>query len=105
MQPTAVAQFDVKGQRFRVTVTDPATIEILRKLERGEPAPSIPNGRIVRGPGNEPWRWRLEDVEMADVTIEVCDGEPRYVEEHLDEYLAIGRYCPWGARLVSLEVR
>jgi hypothetical protein len=103
--PSAVAHFDVSGERFQVVVSDAATIDVLRRLERGEPAPSIPNGRLVRGSGNEPWHWRLEDVQMADVTTEVCDGRPSYVEAHLDEFLAIGRYCPWTARLVSLEVR
>ena len=103
--PSAVAQFDVSGERFRVVVTDASTIAVLKRLQRGEVAPSIPNGRLVRGTGNEPWRWRLEDIEMADVATEVCDGTPSYVETHLDEFLAIGRYCPWAARLVSLELR
>src|SRR6266850_2477334 len=93
--PSAVAHFDVSGERFQVVVSDAATIDVLQRLARGEPAPSIPNGRLVRGSGNEPWHWRLEDVQMADATTEVCDGRPSYVEAHLDEFLAIGRYCPW----------
>jgi hypothetical protein len=41
---------------------------------------------------------------MADVTTEVCDGRPSYVEEHIDEYVTtVKRYCPWGARLVRLR--
>jgi len=72
--PSAVAHFDVSGERFQVVVSDAATIDVLRRLERGEPAPSIPNGRLVRGSGNEPWHWRLEDIQMADVTTELCDG-------------------------------
>jgi hypothetical protein len=103
--PTAVATFDVYGERFRATATDASTIDVLRRLVRGEEAPSIPNGRLLRGSGNEPWTWRLEGIQMADVAIEACDGRPSYVEAHLDEFLAIGRYCPWAARLVSFDLR
>lgn len=102
---TAVATFEVDGERFRATATDASTIDVLRRLLRREEAPSIPNGRLIRGSGNEPWTWRLEGIQMADVAIEACDGRPSYVEAHLDEFLAIGRYCPWAARLVSLELR
>ncbi len=43
---------------------------------------------------------------MAEVTIELCDGTPSYVEAHLDEWIEqVGRYCPWSARLVALEDR
>jgi hypothetical protein len=101
--PTSVvATFEVEGERFRVHVTNAQTISALQKLARGEAGPSIPNGRIVAGKGNEPWSWRLEDIELADVTMELCDGRPSYVEENLDEYLRIGRYCPWGARVISV---
>jgi hypothetical protein len=41
---------------------------------------------------------------MAEATIEVCDGLPSFVEEDLAEWLAsVGQYCPWSARLVSLD--
>lgn len=34
-----------------------------------------------------PWPWHIdsEDIAMAKVTIELCDGVPSYVEAHLDE--------------------
>ena len=99
---SVIATFEVEGERFRVHVTNADTIAALQKLARGESGPSIPNGRIVAGKGNEPWSWRLEDIELADVTMEVCDGRPSYVEENLDDYLRIGRYCPWSARVISV---
>ena len=105
-----LATFESQGQRFRVWVTNPSTIEQVLALQRGESRASIPNGRILRGPGqgdhNAPWSWHLDpqDVEMAEATIEVCDGAPQYVEDNLDEFVdTVGRYCPWGAKLVGVE--
>jgi hypothetical protein len=63
-----------------------------------------PNGPLQRGAGghNAPWSWHFIENEwvLAETSIEVCDATPRYVEEHLDEWLrTVGRYCPWTARL------
>jgi hypothetical protein len=105
-----LATFRTTNQTFKVFVTRPATIEALFALQRGQATASIPNGRILRGAGagshNAPYTWHLDptDVEMADATIELCDGTPSYVEAHLTEYVdVIGRYCPWGATLVALQ--
>ena len=105
-----LATFRTKNQTFKVFVTRPSTIDALYALQRGQATASIPNGRILRGAGagshNAPYTWHLDptDVEMADATIELCDGTPSYVEAHLTEYVdVIGRYCPWGATLVTLQ--
>lgn len=105
-----LATFRSVNQTFKVFVTAPATINALYALQRGDASASIPNGRILRGPGagshNAPWSWHLDpaDVQMADATMELCDGSPSYVEAHLTEYVeVIGRYCPWGATLVALQ--
>jgi hypothetical protein len=107
-----LATFDVTGEAFTVWVTNPATIEQLLALERGESTANIPNGRLLRGAGeadhNAPWSWHLdpEDIEMAEITIELCDGAPSYVEDNVAEFADnIGRYCPWSAQLVALEDR
>ncbi|MBM3939491.1 MAG: hypothetical protein FJ318_01080 [SAR202 cluster bacterium] len=63
-------------------------------------------GRCGAGDHNTPYDWHLdpEETEIADVTIELCDSSPVYVQEHLDEWIeTVGRYCPWGAELVSLR--
>lgn len=105
-----LATFRSVDQTFKVFVTRPATINALLALQRGQATASIPNGRILRGSGpgahNAPYSWHLDpaDVEMADAAIEVCDGAPSYVEANLAEYVdVVGRYCPWGARLVGLQ--
>jgi hypothetical protein len=104
-----VATFDVSGERFRVWITNAATIEQVLAASRGSASASIPNGRLVAGAGmashNVPYSWHLdpEDIQMAEVTIELCDGRPSYVEQHRDAFIReVGRYCPWGARLVSV---
>jgi hypothetical protein len=107
-----LATFDVTGETFKVWVTNPNTIEQLLALQAGESTATIPNGRILAGPGdgdhNAPWSWHLDpdDIELADFTIELCDGAPSYVEEHLAEFTdTVERYCPWAAQLTDLEDR
>jgi hypothetical protein len=105
-----LATFDVYGEQFRVWVTNPATIEQILALANGQGTATIPVGRVRYGPGqaahNRPWNWHLDpwDIEMAESTIELCDGTPSYVDAHLDEWIAtVGIYCPWGAVLVDVE--
>lgn len=99
-----IATFEVVGETFRILLTDPADIEIAELLLSGEPAPTIPNGRIVRGETgvNVGYTWSIdpESIEFADVTIEVCDGLPSHVEEGI---LTSDRFCPWSAELIALD--
>ncbi|MDX1641571.1 MAG: hypothetical protein R3220_07725 [Balneolaceae bacterium] len=62
------------------------------------------NGPIERGnPGyNSDWSWHfVEDQwDLAEISAEVCDGRPSFVEEDLDYWVdTVGRFCPWGARV------
>lgn len=104
-----LATFQVGNERFRLWATNPDTIDTLLAIANGEQPQAIPNGPLLEGPGpgdyNEPWSWRQhpEQTEMAEVTIELCDGNPNFVEEELDYWLEnVGRYCPWSAHLVEL---
>ena len=104
-----LATFDVDGERFRVWVTNPETIEQIFALQAGTSQASIPSGRLRQGPGrgghNAPWHWHLDpqEIGMAEVTIELCDGRPSYVEAHRHEFIdQVGSYCPWAARLVAV---
>lgn len=105
-----VATFAVVGERFNVWTTNPDTIAQILALQDGTGSANIPNGVVRRGAGraghNRPWHWHLDprQIEMAEVTIEVCDATPSYVEEHIDEFVEnVGRYCAWGARLVRVR--
>jgi len=109
LQGGVVATFQMGNSQFRVFVTNPETIQQLYQLQRGESQANIPNGPLLRGPGagmhNIPWSWHLDPelTEMAEMTIEVCDGTPEFVEEDLEYWLnQVGQYCPWSARLVDI---
>jgi hypothetical protein len=105
-----VVTFRVGVETFRVWVTNESTIEQIFALEAGESMSNIPNGVLHYGPGefdhNLPWSWHLdpEEIEMADFTIELCDGNPAFVEAELEYFVeTVGHYCTWAAELVSIE--
>jgi hypothetical protein len=90
----------VNGETFVMRVRDAETIRLARdsiaRLNRMFPIGPLRGGH---GGFNQPWSWHLDpdQVRMTEVAIEVCDGEPSYVEEHLSDYPT---YCPWGARVI-----
>ncbi|CAN5254773.1 hypothetical protein BH24CHL7_BH24CHL7_04880 [soil metagenome] len=99
-----VVTFQVEDEQYRILLTDADDIAVAQRLLAGEEAPSIPNGLIVRGdPGvNTGYSWHIDpaSVEFADMTIELCDGLPSFVE---DGTLEGDRFCPWGAGVVDIQ--
>lgn len=100
--------FDVQGERYKIFITNEETIDQVYALQAGESNASIPSGKLLRGQVsyNKPWSWHIdsEDIEMAEFTIELCDGLPSHVEENLDYWVdTVGRFCPWSAELVSIK--
>ncbi|HEY7590345.1 MAG TPA: hypothetical protein VH723_05085 [Candidatus Limnocylindrales bacterium] len=99
-----VVTFQVGAEQFRIELTDPADIDIARKLLAGEEAPGIPNGVVVRGDPsvNTGYSWHIDpaSVEFADVTTEVCDGLPSDVEAN---QITSDRFCPWNAKVIGIE--
>jgi hypothetical protein len=103
---SVIVTFRTAGdEEYRILLTDAEDIGMARRLLAGEEAPSIPNGRIVRGGDggvNTGYSWHIdpESVEFADFTIELCDGRPSYVE---DGTLTGDFFCPWTAEVVAVE--
>jgi hypothetical protein len=103
-----LATFTVSGESFHVWTTNAQTIQAIFDLRDGLSTANIPNGALRLGQGlgnhNEPWAWHLDpvNIEMAEATIELCDGRPSLVDSLLDDYLIGGRFCPWGAELVEV---
>jgi hypothetical protein len=99
-----VATVEVVDQTYKIELATPELVEHAQQLLDGEDVASIPNGLIVRDdPGvNAPWSWHIDpaSLEFADVTTEVCDGLPEYVE---DGTLTSPYYCPWSAKIVSID--
>ena len=99
---TAVVTFTVASETFRVQLVGDKQVEAARAAQAGGPA-RIPNGRIVAGTGvNTGWSWHLEDVELVEITIELCDGRPSDVEREGSRFGG-GRYCPWNARVLEIS--
>jgi hypothetical protein len=89
------------GEDFLARTSDPATIlEARRQL--GLPVDQRwliggPIERTLSPTDNMGWSWKHTDSKwsISQAAIEVCDARPSYVEAHLEEWLAMGRFCPW----------
>ncbi len=103
-QGDPVATFDVVGEQYKIELATPELVAHAEALLAGEDVASIPLGRVVRDdPGpNAPWSWHIDPatLEFADMTIEVCDGLPSYVE---DGTVTSPDYCPWSAEIVAID--
>jgi hypothetical protein len=104
---TAGAVFEVRacvdsvaaqqGEVFRILLQDAALIRQADTLLASGRA-SVVAGSLRAGDGgfNAPWSWHLDpaSVTFPDVTVEVCDGCPRFVEANLSYWLQLGHFCP-----------
>src|SRR5215216_2751230 len=99
-----VVTFQVENEQYKIRLTDPADIEIARKLLAGEESPNIPNGIVVRGDPdvNVGYGWHIDPdtVEFADIATEVYDGLPSDVEKGI---ITSDRYCPWCAKVIAID--
>ena len=100
-----VATFEVAGEEtYKIALATPELVEHARQLLEGEEVAAIPVGRIVRDDPsvNAPWSWHIDPatLEFAEVTIEVCDGLPSFVE---DGSLTSDTYCPWSAEVIAID--
>lgn len=98
---------DPAGQIFRVLIRDPETIAIADSLIGPGPQLIITGAlRASDGGFNAPWSWHLDPntIAFADLTIELCDGCPAFVEDDLDYWLTtVGQYCPWSTEVLARE--
>lgn len=103
-QGNPVATFRVVDEEYKIELATPELVAHAEALLAGEEVAAIPLGRVVRDdPGpNAPWSWHIDPatLEFADMTIEVCDGLPSFVE---DETITSPDYCPWSAELIAIE--
>lgn len=99
-----IAVFQVAGdETYRIELITPELVKHAEQLLDGDEVAAIPLGKVVRTPGvNAPWSWHIDPttLEFADVTVEVCDGLPSYVE---DRTVTSPDYCPWSAKVVKIE--
>ncbi len=100
--------FDVVGEKYSVFFREPDAIHDVLAVHNGASQARIPSGRVVRGGTfyNQPWNWHIDpdDIQMVELTIELCDGRPSDVEADIDYWVnTVGRYCPWGAVIIAVE--
>ena len=105
-----LATFEVAGEQFKVWVTNEDTIDDILAMDADSSIMMHPHGPILYGTGeadhNLPWSWRLdpEQVSMVEVSMELCDGRPSFVEGEVEYFVeTVQQYCPWGAELVSVQ--
>ena len=100
--------FKVIDETYKVFITNKETISEVFAVKNGTSSATIPSGRIIDEPidYNQPWTWHIdsEDIHMAEITIELCDGRPSMVEENLDYWVnSVQRFCPWHAEIIKIE--
>jgi hypothetical protein len=96
---------DVVGQRFTMLVVDQQAVkdalDNMNGLNHMHPIGIVDFGN---GGFNAPWDWHYkpETITMTDVSTEVCDAEPQFVQQNLDYWVnTVKYYCPWSAKIIS----
>lgn len=99
--------FDGSEDTFVIYVHQAKPIRHLREdLTRPQEERRIVSGIVRREmPYNDPWSYSMGSgsIILADVWMEVCDANPRYVERHRKEWMG-KRWCPWSS-YVAFEGR
>ena len=94
----------VANEQFVMRITHSDSIRFAMENLQGKNS-MHPSGRIAIGNAgfNQPWNWHFipESVRMVEASIEVCDAIPSYVDNHLNDFLAVG-YCPWSAKIIRV---
>lgn len=99
-----VVTVEAGGETYRILLTEPDDIATARALLAGTATANIPNGKVVRGdPGvNTGYSWHIDpnDIEWAEMTMELCDGKPSDIEANT---ISGDRFCPWSAKVTAVE--
>jgi hypothetical protein len=95
---------------FVFALNDPALIKQARAIIQ-DPKDRRPHVsgiiKISTAPYNHRWgfHYRPETISFPEISIEVCDAETSYVQEHLKEvgghFLPGFRWCPWSQQVVK----
>lgn len=100
----------VGQEQFRVRIDNALLAAKARRMMRNQEDQQIVSGELARGNGgfNAGYNWHMKpnSIELADMTIELCDGRPSDIDKDLDYWVDnVKRYCPWGGRFVSEDGR
>jgi hypothetical protein len=102
--------FTASDASFVIELADPERITAARaELAKPREERMGVMGQIVKRPAsyNPGWSYHLDPATIAlfDMAVEVCDGNPQYIEEHLDEVcgalLPRCSWCPWSSFIAA----
>jgi len=105
----ALIEFDIVDETIEVWIeNDDFVAEAQRLLAAGETRVPVFNALVDGRDCDDQWSWHPDpnDVEFADLTIELCDGVPSYIEENKQEWFdTVGSWCPWSAVVTAVDER
>ena len=103
-------RFDSTGAQDVIAVTSKPEVISKATEELEKPVSQralFISGAINRGNnGNRNWNWhfKLNEWDLVESSIEVCDGRPSDVEQNIDYWVdKVQRFCPW-ASFVKQEI-
>jgi hypothetical protein len=101
----ALVTWRVGAEAFRTYLDRATDVRRVQHAIRARGAAGVPIGRVVSRTGeNRGHRWHLVRVHLTDVTTEVCDGRPSFVDRDPRYWIGVVRwFCPWAARPVRLD--
>jgi hypothetical protein len=105
---SGIVEFEIGDETLTVGTMNGAFFAEARRLfESGEQRIPVFNTLVDGSACDAQWSWHPDptDLEFADITIELCDGLPSYVEENKAEWFqSVGNYCPWSARVTDFII-
>lgn len=104
--PAYVAEILTARGRFRAVIRDPAMVEKAKREVAGGEEAGIPYGPLAWGDGgvNRGHAWHVTELRFADVTIELCDGTVRDVDQNPAYWVETVRsFCPWSGEVLFLR--
>lgn len=110
----AMVTFSIAGDNttYEVTqwITDDSFIDEAILIRDGQSARIPIFDKVVEGTGcDAQWSWHVDasNTSWADMSIEVCDATPLYIENNKESWITSpGNWCPWSVTgVVSVELR
>ena len=111
--PALVTVQTAGPESFVVRVLEQALLDEMIDICEGTSPQRIVIGDLLTGNGGYNhdvlngtiWSWHLveDTLGLAEVTIELCDGRPSFVEAELAYWMqTVGSYCPWSSQIVAI---
>lgn len=109
--------FTATADTMEVLVLDAPTVRLAERRVTTGQGPRMPVGPIRRGPGIDrrfPFHYLPDQLRLADLATEVCDGRPMRTPTEVDDFIELATgdrqaataiWCPWGASPVAVRRR